>query len=116
MKGITFITGVVGKCIITVVLFSVLMALAACTYGAAYPNTTAAPSPSTIKVEDFITNLDVPWEMVFTPDGRIFVTERQGKILVIKDGKLQAEPWMNVDVAAIGVGGLLGMALDPDFI
>jgi len=68
-----------------------------------------------IQISDFVTNLDVPWEMVFVPDGRIFVTERPGKILIIKDGKLQEEPWINLDVAAVGEGGLLGLALDPEF-
>src|SRR3972149_7500484 len=70
---------------------------------------------SAIKVEDFITGLDVPWEMAFAPDGRIFVTERPGNILVIQAGKLKDEPWMNLDVAAVGEGGLLGLALDPEF-
>ena len=76
------------------------------------PSTATSPN---IQVEDFITGLDVPWEMAFAPDGRIFVTERQGKILVIEDGKLQDEPWMNLDVAEVGEGGLLGLALDPEF-
>lgn len=75
-------------------------------------STTISPA---VQVQDFVTNLDVPWEMVFVPDGRIFVTERPGKILIIKDGKLQDEPWINLDVAAVGEGGLLGMALDPEF-
>src|SRR4030042_4256826 len=76
------------------------------------PSTATSPN---IQVEDFITGLDVPWEMAFAPDGRIFVTERQGKILVIEDGKLEDEPWMNLDVAEVGEGGLLGLALDPEF-
>jgi len=70
---------------------------------------------SGVQGKDFVTDLDVPWEMAFAPDGRIFITERPGKILVIKDGKLQDEPWISLDVAAVGEGGLLGMALDPQF-
>ena len=81
----------------------------------AQPVVSSTASPK-IQVTNFITNLDVPWEMVFVPDGRIFVTERPGKIVVIKDGVLQAEPWISLDVAAVGEGGLLGMALDPDFL
>jgi len=79
------------------------------------PQASSTTDSINIKVADFITGLDVPWEMAFAPDGRIFVTERPGKILVIEDGKLQEEPWMNLDVAAVGEGGLLGLALDPDF-
>jgi glucose/arabinose dehydrogenase len=83
------------------------------------PKSQPADLPSStsanISIQDFITSLDVPWEMVFAPDGRIFITERPGKILVIMNGKLQSEPWINLEVAAIGEGGLLGMALDPGF-
>ena len=81
----------------------------------ARPTDLTTPTSANIQVQDFATNLDVPWEMVFVPDGRIFVTERPGKILVLKDSRLQSEPWISLDVAAIGEGGLLGMALDPQF-
>jgi glucose/arabinose dehydrogenase len=81
----------------------------------ARPVDVSAGVPPGMQVQDFITNLDVPWEMAFAPDGRIFVTERPGKILIIEDGKLQNEPWLNLDVTALGEGGLLGIALDPDF-
>ncbi|MBI2957355.1 MAG: PQQ-dependent sugar dehydrogenase [Chloroflexi bacterium] len=53
--------------------------------------------------------------MAFSPDGRIFVTERPGRIRVVKNGQLQAEPWMLLEVAAVGEGGLMGLALDPAF-
>ena len=82
---------------------------------ASQPPAGAAPVALTITPEDFITNLDVPWEMAFAPDGRIFLTERPGRIRIIKDGQLQSEPWMSLDVAATGEGGLLGLALDPEF-
>jgi len=68
-----------------------------------------------IQIQDFVTGLDVPWEMAFAPDGRIFITERPGNIRIIREGQLQAEPWMTLDVAAVGEGGLLGLAVDPDF-
>jgi glucose/arabinose dehydrogenase len=79
------------------------------------PPVAAPPEALAVTPEDFITNLDVPWEMAFAPDGRIFLTERPGRIRIIKDGQLQSEPWMSLDVAATGEGGLLGLALDPEF-
>lgn len=66
-------------------------------------------------VEPWIKGLDTPWAIAFTPDGKIFLTERRGRIRVIDKGQLQPEPWMTIDVAASGEAGLLGLALDPRF-
>jgi glucose/arabinose dehydrogenase len=62
-----------------------------------------------------VKNLNTPWEIAFAPDGRIFVTERPGRIRIIKDGQLQPDPWLTIDVAQADEGGLLGLALDPQF-
>jgi len=58
-------------------------------------------------------NLSIPWEIVFLPDGDLLVTERPGTIVRInKDSKAK----INISgVRHIGEGGLLGMALHPDF-
>jgi len=66
------------------------------------------------KVETIAENLEIPWEIVFVPDGRIFFTERIGALRVIEDGQLNPEPVTSIDVGA-GEGGLLGLALDPNF-
>ena len=76
---------------------------------------TSTPAAATMKVSIFVSGLDIPWAIDFAPDGRIFVTERPGRIRIIKDGKLQPEPWATLPVAAVGEGGLLGLALDPHF-
>lgn len=68
------------------------------------------------RVEEIAAGLDTPWEIAFAPDGRIFVTERPGRLRVIENGKLRAEPVATVpDVTEAGEGGLLGMVLAPDF-
>ncbi len=60
-----------------------------------------------------IENLEIPWEMVFLPEGGMLITERPGRLVVIEE---QATTYIDVpDVVAIGEGGLLGLALDPDF-
>lgn len=59
--------------------------------------------------------LQTPWAIAFAPDGRIFVSERPGRIRIIKDGKLQREPWMELDAYEVGEAGLMGLALDPEF-
>ena len=53
--------------------------------------------------------------MAFAQDGRLFFTERPGRIRVIMDGALRPEPVADLTVASVGEGGLLGLALDPDF-
>lgn len=68
-----------------------------------------------IDVEIVAENLEVPWAIDFAPDGRIFITERPGSVRILKDGRLLPEPLITLDVAAVGEGGLLGLALDPDF-
>jgi glucose/arabinose dehydrogenase len=60
--------------------------------------------------------LEIPWSLAFAPDGRLFVTERPGRVRVIAGGRLLPEPALTLpDVAAVGEGGLLGVTLDPNF-
>jgi glucose/arabinose dehydrogenase len=59
--------------------------------------------------------LDTPWAIAFAPDRRVFITERPGRIRVIKDGRLQKEPWLQIEVHEAGESGLMGLALDPEF-
>ncbi len=68
----------------------------------------------TYQVETVAENLEVPWAIAFAPDGRIFVTERIGQLRVIENGVLNPEPVTILDVGGFE-GGLLGIALDPNF-
>jgi aldose sugar dehydrogenase len=68
------------------------------------------------QVEIFATNLDVPWSLVFAPDGRLFVTERPGRVRIFNTSARTSELALTLDdVSAQGEGGALGLALDPDF-
>ena len=66
------------------------------------------------QVETVAEGLEVPWAIAFSPDGRIFVTERIGQLRVIENGNLNPEPVKILNVGGIE-GGLLGIALDPNF-
>lgn len=81
----------------------------------ATPTPLAPTEPPQLRLEDVATGLQVPWALAFSPDGRLFFTERTGQLRVIVDGSLQAEPVATFEVAAVGEAGLLGLALDPDF-
>ena len=62
------------------------------------------------------TNLEIPWALAFAEDGRLFVTERPGRLRIIEDGRLLDEPAVTLpNVFTDGEAGLLGVALDPDF-
>lgn len=60
--------------------------------------------------------LEHPWGMTFLPDGRFLVTERPGRLRIVSaDGTLSKPVEGLPPVAAVGQGGLLDVALDPDF-
>lgn len=67
-------------------------------------------------VSDIIAGgLDMPTDMAFAPDGRIFVAERGGAVRIIKDGVLLPTPFITLVTNTRGERGLVGMALDPNF-
>lgn len=70
---------------------------------------------SALVVTTLASGLDIPWGMAFVPDGRLFVTERPGRLRVIVAGVLQPAAVVTLPVEATGEGGLLGLAADPGF-
>jgi len=66
--------------------------------------------------ETVVTNLEIPWSMAFSPDGRLFVTERPGRVRIIDTATRGSELALTLDDAFTqGEAGLLGLALDPEF-
>lgn len=53
--------------------------------------------------------------MTFAPDGRLFVSEKDGALRVIKNGQLLATPFMTLTVNTDNERGLMGIAFDPGF-
>lgn len=67
-------------------------------------------------VQVVATQLNIPWSLAFTPDGRLFFTERPGRVRVMQGGQVLATPALVLgDVATAGEGGLLGIAVHPQF-
>src|SRR5688500_13300270 len=74
-----------------------------------------APRLDDASYDTVATRLVVPWALAFAPDGRLFVTERRGRIRVVQNGVLDPRPWATINVIASGESGLMGIALSPDF-
>ncbi len=84
------------------------------------PKLSEAPTPSVSSQATRViaANLKVPWEIVFLPDNSALITERPGTIKKLNsDGTLIPNLQINIpEVKQYGEGGLLGIALDPNFI
>jgi glucose/arabinose dehydrogenase len=66
-----------------------------------------------VKVADF---LEHPWSLAFLPDGRMLVTERPGRLRIVKDGKLDPRPVQGLpQVTEHGQGGLHDVVPHPQF-
>ncbi len=60
--------------------------------------------------------LEQPWSMAFLPDGSILVTERPGRLRIVRNGVLDPAPVAGVpQVQAGGLAGLMDLALHPHF-
>ncbi len=79
-----------------------------------------SPTPSAtngaLHVETVARGLEHPWALAFLPDGRILVTERPGRLRIVDPSGKLSEPLAGVPrVWAEGQGGLLDVAIDPEF-
>jgi glucose/arabinose dehydrogenase len=68
------------------------------------------------RVEVVTRGMDHPWGMAFLPENDILVTERPGRLRIIRNGKLLTTPIAGLPkIKERGQGGLLGIALHPNF-
>ena len=69
-----------------------------------------------IRVSVVTKGLDTPWGMAFLPGGDILVTERPGRLRVIRNGVLDPTPIGPLpDMLAVGLGGMMDVSLHPKF-
>ncbi len=69
-----------------------------------------------VTVESVVSGLEVPWDFVFLSDSELLITERPGRVRLVRDGQLQDEPVFTVDnISSQSEEGLMGMVLDPQF-
>ena len=68
-----------------------------------------------IAVKQMAEGLDHPWGLAFLPDDRLLVTERAGHLRILKDSVLSEPIPGTPEVFNVGQGGLLDVALHPNF-
>lgn len=104
------------KWIVCMLVFILSLPVVACE---AIPSSEPQPSQQALpyRVEVLADQLDVPWAMDIAADGRIFFTERPGRVRAIQSGKLLPQPLIAFPAPFVseGEGGLLGLVLDPEF-
>lgn len=67
-------------------------------------------------VQTLVTGLQIPWGLAFTPDQRLLITERPGRVRIFQNGQLLAEPALTLsDVFTTGESGIMGIAVHPEF-
>jgi glucose/arabinose dehydrogenase len=98
-------------------LMKLVVGLAACAmHSIAIASDTYQTEKAKIKVEEVVRGLNSPWSIAFVSANDWLVTERGGKLRRVVNGELLAKPIAGVPkVAARGQGGLLDVALHPDF-
>ena len=75
-----------------------------------------APEGRGWKKTTLVAGLENPWSLVFLPNGDILLSERPGRLRRVHEGKLVATPIDGVPpVLVLNQGGLLDLALHPDF-
>ena len=74
----------------------------------------STPVPRAVVLNE---RLESPWGIAFLPDGRMLITQKRGSIAVLSADGRRIETTLTVPtpVVARGQGGLLGLAIDPDF-
>ena len=76
---------------------------------------TIETSAGPMRAEVMVSGLDTPWAFGFLPDGTLLVTEREGKLLLIRDGAARELRGLPEDLVAEGQGGLLDVLVPRDF-
>lgn len=82
-----------------------------------FPQNVFAAPPANFQSTPIInTGLNAPTAFEFAPDGRIFILQRTGEVLIFKNGQLLSQPFTVLPSSNTGDRGLIGIAFDPDFL
>lgn len=97
-------------------LIPTLLSVLAAAPGCEFVSHGAGPKGAVpIHAEKVVTGLEVPWSLAFLPDGDWLVTERPGRLRRVHAGRLVPAPLATLEIGDTSEGGLLGLAVDPEF-
>ena len=97
-------------------LFGTLLAAAFLAGPVAARDLIVRTETGSVKLTEVASGLQNPWALAFLPDGRMLVTERPGRLRIVgRDGSVSAPIDGVPEVHARGQGGLLDVALSPNF-
>src|SRR5205814_7088277 len=81
----------------------------------AWPTTVVTEDGVRLRLEQIAKTVIAPTDLAFAPDGRVFVAERDGRVRVVREGRLLGEPALSLsETDSVGVH-LLALAVDPQF-
>ena len=66
-----------------------------------------------VRAETVVSGLEVPWSFAFLPGGDVLVSERPGRVRLLRKGVLDPKPVLTVKTGESSEGGLLGLAVHP---
>jgi glucose/arabinose dehydrogenase len=80
------------------------------------PKAFVSTEASSFRVETVVEGLEVPWAIEALPDGSMLITERPGRLRILRGEQLDPQPIPGLpEIAARGEGGLMDVVLHPDF-
>jgi len=122
MKRLMIPTLIVTAAVVTVALLITAVSQQAPQIGAPVPPLGTGPfvfdtaEQHKLRAVVVAKGLSHPWSMAFLPDGGILVTERAGRLRIIRDGVLNPQPVSGVpEVSKARLAGLMDIALHPQF-
>ena len=109
--------------VVILVIFAAVAAFLLLDAGTAGPEPIVVPGPAAIEaaelpqhgVETLVSGLDTPWDLVWGPDGALWVSERPGRIWRVDPETGERTLAGELDVTESGESGLMGLAFHPDF-
>ncbi len=107
--------GAAARCMAALALLG-LGGMASAADGGPAPVSGDVPEATGWRAEVVTGGLEHPWSIAWLPDGTALLTERAGRLRVLRDGRLDPVPVAGLpEIFVAGQGGLLDVALHPDF-